>query len=294
MRLVDDLLDGNFTAPPLKLKGVRESGRTLSRIRVAPQRVDLSETCAGLLSQLSDALALSESRRRGVVTISSALAKQIVEALKEAESDPFARGGSGSIDTDDLERLGVQVVKKSSSDRGGDPFAGEEEEEAQHSLGFGNTEDPIPASAAIVAPSATPGGDSKIPEEVLRTMEILMSPEKEVPLTPSEPTSNSALRGMFGGQEQEEEEGSDPQSQLAPEEEEGGEESPAEMAQRIRKTLANSRNRTATMTEADLDPNQHEIVSIKRRMTGGRKPTHVTENTAGEADFLAKIAGLGG
>lgn len=293
MSFVDDLLDGNFDAETPQPRRALESSRSP---RVPSRRVDLSETCAGLVSQLSGAIDLSESRSRGVVTISADLAKQIVRALKEAESDPFSRGGSGSIDTGDLERLGVQVVNKPSSGRGDDPFSSDDDDdEAHHSLGFGNTEDPIPPSAAVVAPSATPGGDSKIPDEVLRTMEILMSSEEEVPLNPAEQSPNTPLRNMFGGSGTEggapsapEDEGEGGQEQ----EQEGDGESPAEMAQRIRKTLANSRRNSAMMTESNPDPNQHEIVSIKRRMSG-RKSSPMQENSAAEAKFLAKISGLG-
>lgn len=292
MSLVDDLLSGGVTTPtPTSL--TRPSFRPpakpgLSAIRESRPRVNLVEAVAGARESLAEAVRAAAHRGAGVVTIEKRLAGRILGLLAEAEADPFLSGGSGSMDTNDLESLGLKVVGKQSSGND-DPFGGDDEEEEENDLLSGNVEELIPVSSAIVAPSATPGGAERIPDAVLQAMDVLRSSEREVPLgheadgeTPESGAEGSPLAASFGAGE------SEPSSERASSASGG---SPAELATQIRNQMATERRSGATTASSKELIEGNDMVSVTRRMRANR-PKPARAAVQDDSAFLAKIAGL--
>lgn len=172
----------------------------------------------------------------GSITLNEQQVLALQTMLERLDADPFENGGSGQIDTDDLEKLGLSANGEQKQSGGGDPFDVDGFSNEGVGLGDDGEDDLISPSAAVVAPVATPDHDRDIPEEILQTMQALQSDGEEVPL-------DSLASQPQAQQPQQQAPQSQPQQQQAPQQSTqgagGGGETPAEMADAIRQQFAN-------------------------------------------------------
>ena len=242
---------------------------------------------------------------RGGITLNEQQLEALKVMLERLDADPFENGGGKGIDTEDLETLGLKADGDQKGSSHGDPFAVDGFEDEGIGLGDDN-DDLISPSAAVVAPIATPDHDRDIPEEVLQTMKVLQSDEEEVPLSsldsqqaPQEPQPQQAQAPADPSQQQ----------QAAPQGASGGGETPAGMADTIRKNFANeSAQRQASRVQeqplpaptyappvyetapapAMADPNGNPWGSIMENYRRSHRAAGLDSNVTGHTDGATK------